>query len=128
MFKWINQDLNKVHQGVWRKHDGMRFKIGSPSKLDATQNLEKQVAKIKGKRKDYQLKASEQHLAAIRCVVDLKLLDWEVKDKNGEEIPYSKKNAENALVQDPEFLAQVNEWADDQSEYEKDAKEEAVKK
>jgi len=127
-FNFIDSDINKKTQGVWVKKDGNRFLIGAPSTLKATECLEKHVKKVQGKRKDYKLKASEQYECTVMTVVDLKLLGWEVTDRNGDEIKYSASNAKNALINDSEFLEWVNEQSADHELFDKDKREKSVKK
>lgn len=127
-FNWIDSDSNKRKQGVWVEKDGNKFRIGSPSTLQATQCLEKYVKMKQGKKKDYQLKPSEQYECTVLTVSDLKLLDWKVTDSNGEDVPYTKANAKNALINDSDFLSWINEQSADHELFDRDKREEDVKK
>jgi len=127
-FNFIDADLDKKTQGVWVEHEGNKFRIGAPSTVQTTECLEKHVKTVEGKRKNYKLKASEQYTCTVKTVVDLKLLDWDVTDSNGDTVEYSAVNAERALTSDPEFLAWVNEKSSDHTLFDKDKREEDIKK
>jgi len=127
-FSFKDTDFDKKTQGVWVEAHGDKYRIGSPSTIEATKCLEKHVKAVQGKRKDYQLKASQQYECTVMTVVELKLLDWDVTDANGDAVKYTPSNAKRALINDPEFLAWVNEQSSNHELFDKDKREKDVKK
>jgi len=149
-FNFLKADRNKKTQGVWIEKFGGEYRIGSPNALEITRCLEKHTKIKVGKRKDYQLKSSEQFVCQIEVMLELKLMDWRnVKDVNGDPVKFTHDVAFNALISDMDYVLKidedgeaefdenseyktlfqwVNEEADLMANYEKDAKEKTAKK
>jgi hypothetical protein len=149
-FNFLAVDSNKKVQGVWVEHETGEYRIGSPDAMAITKCLEKHTNIVKGKRKDYTLKASEQFTCQVETTLELKLLDWRnVKDVTGKTRKFSHNSAFEALVSDMDYVLGIDEdgeiefdsesryetffeWINKQSEtrsnFELEEKEQTVKK
>lgn len=127
-FNWIGVDQSKKKKGVWVDHPSGKFLIGSPNSLQATRCLEGYVELVQKKHstkedplgQKYILKMSEQLECATKVVAELKVLDWDIKDGEGNPIKFSQKAAFDALINDKEYADELKkeEGLDDDEELE----------
>lgn len=153
-FNYFKVDGDKKKEGVWIDHPSGKFLVGSPDPMDVTQALEREIRKIQKKHttskdptgKKYQLKQSEQMMCNAIVIAELQLLGWEI-----EGVEYTKERAIDALISDREYtdyleskepeldedgeeikyqslMSFVNEQSNNLSNYEKEEREENVKK
>lgn len=128
-FNFIDSDAEKLKKGVWVEHESNRFLIASPNEIDVTKKYEGYVDLIVEKKGDkHKLRSSENLICTVRMCAELILLDWDVTDSNGDKIKYSKKNAQNALINDSDFLGWVIEQSKNNDNYKKEKRAKDVKK
>lgn len=108
----IDADFSSIDEGVWAEFDGSRFKIAHISNAKFQRALARlqqpHLRKIQEGRMDPELNKKIVAQAMAEGIV----LGWEnVKNKAGDQVPYSAKAADAALQANVEFRDFVSDWA-----------------
>lgn len=108
----IDADFSSIDNGVWEEFDGSKFRIAHISNVKFQRALSRlqqpHLRKIQEGRMDPEL--NKRILA--QAMSEGILLDWQdVKNKAGDQVPFSPKAAQAALMANVEFRDFVSDFA-----------------
>ncbi len=124
-------DSTTAEEGTWfscydeNQNFYGRFKVAlvdrhNPRTAKAYERWAKKAEKLKD-LPAYQKKAAADY------IVEVALIDWELKDKKGNEIPFDKETAVSYLVAAPFVMERIDTFARDVTNFKPEAVEPAVK-
>ena len=108
----IDADLSAVDEGVWTEFDGSQFKIAHISNLKFQRALSKLQQPHMRKINEGRLDPGVNKTILAQAMAEGILVDWkDVKTKAGEEVKFSAKAANAALLANVEFRDFVSDFA-----------------
>ena len=108
----IDADLSTVDEGVWTEFDDSRFKIAHISNLKFQRALARLQQPHMRKITEGRLDPAVNKSILCQAMSEGILMDWkDVKTKSGEDVPFSSKAANTALLANVEFRDFVSDFA-----------------
>jgi hypothetical protein len=127
----VRFDSTTAEQGTWfscydeNSNFYGRFKVALVDRHNPrTAKAYERWAKNAEKLKDL---PAYQKMAAADYIVEVALIDWELKDKAGKEIPFDRDTAIKYLVAAPYVMDRIDAFSKDVTNFKHEAVEPAVK-
>ena len=114
----IDADLSAVDEGVWGEFDGSKFRIAHMSNTKFQRALARGQQPHMRKINEGRLDPEVNKRILCQAMAEGIVVDWsDVKNRAGENVPYSVKAANMLLQGNPEFRDYVSDFALNFSHY-----------
>lgn len=104
-------DITTTDTGVWTEYDGARFLVAHTSNMKFQRSLARLQQPYRRKLEQGTMDPADNKKILCRAMSEGLLLDWEVKDKTGKSVTYTKEAGELALSKQSDFRDYISDFA-----------------
>ena len=103
-FVFPDEPVQSIDDGVWTDYQNIKVKIAYATNVKFMRAKQRLEQPHRRKIESNQMAPADQRKILCQAMGEALLLDWQgVKNRNGEDVPYSKKAAAQALLFDEAF-------------------------
>lgn len=112
-----------IDEGVWAEYEGSQFKIAYATNVNFMRAKQRLEHPHRRKIENGSMDPAEHRRILVKAMAEAILLDWKgVEGPNGD-VPYSKKLAEQALMNDESFRDFVMTFSMDLANFKEEERE-----